>query len=120
MKTLFALLLTVGILATGCDSGTSDKAADKKKNEPGQNPLNAPTDYLGALAKGKKSSESKLDVANVNSAITQFQAGEGRNPKSLKELIDEGYLKAIPVAPRGMKYNFNPQTAKFEAVAATP
>ncbi len=120
MKILFALLVAAGLIVTGCDSGSSPKPADKKKEELGQNPLNAPTDYLGALAKGKKGSESKLDVVQVNQAISQFQAAEGRNPKSLEELVSEGYLKGIPQPPRGMKYNYNPQSAKFEVTTATP
>ena len=102
------------VLLTACGGG--NKKDDAKKDAPGHNPLNAPTDYVGALAKGKKKSESTVVNLTVAPAIKQFEAAEGRFPKSLQEMVDEGYLNALPVAPRGMKTDYNPETGEFTVV----
>ena len=112
MKFHLLLAIATAVLLTACGGG--DK---KDKNDgPGQNPLNAPTDYVGALAKGKKKSESTVVNLQVAPAIQQFSAAEGRFPKSLQEMVDEGYLNALPEAPRGMKTDYNPETGEFKVV----
>ena len=51
----------------------------------------------------KKYSEKQIDLAYVNQAIQQFQAGEGRLPQDLNEMVAEHYLGKIPDAPYGYK-----------------
>ena len=110
-----SLFATVAlVLLTAC--GGANKQDDAKKDAPGQNPLNAPTDYVGALAKGKKKSEATIGALQVAPAIQQFNAAEGRFPKSLQEMIDEGYLTAVPAAPNGMKADYNPETGEFKFI----
>lgn len=116
MKFHLMLTLACAVILTACGGG--DKPADAKKDAPGQNPLNAPTDYLGALAKGKKKSEATVVNLQVGPAIQQFNAAEGRFPKSLQEMVDQGYLTALPTAPRGMKTDYNPETGEFKVVKA--
>jgi hypothetical protein len=107
MKSQLVAVLVGTLLISGCDSG-SDK--------PGTNPVNAPTDYLGAVAKQKKKSEGMVGTLQVTSAIQQFEAAEGRQPKSIEELIDEKYLPESPKAPYGMKAEFNAETGEFRFV----
>ena len=59
--------------------------------------------YLGAVSQAQKYSEKQIDLAYVNQAIQQFQAGEGRLPKNLAELVQMHYLGKIPEAPFGSK-----------------
>jgi len=51
-------------------------------------------------------------LANIQNAIKQFQAVEGRYPKALNELVTEGYYSRPPRPPRGMRYVYNPKTGQ--------
>lgn len=93
-------------------------ACGSKDDAPGTNPVNAPTDYLGAVAKGKKKSEATIGALQVAPTIQQFQAAEGRFPKSLQELVDMKYLPALPQPPSGLKADYNPETGEFKFVPA--
>jgi general secretion pathway protein G len=41
----------------------------------------------------------KADLYQIRSTIDQFLADKGRYPESLQNLVDAGYLRAIPVDP---------------------
>jgi hypothetical protein len=101
------MALAATLIIAGCDSG-SDK--------PGTNPVNAPTDYLGAVAKGKKKGEGMVGTLQATSAIQQFEAAEERKPKSIQELVERGYLSAAPKAPYGMKAEYNGETGEYKFV----
>ena len=85
-------------------------AAKPNASAPGNNPLTAPTDYLGALAKGKKSSEKTIELVSLKQAVQLFYAQEGRYPKDLQELVTEKYLGSIPPPPAGMKMSYDAKT----------
>ena len=108
-----SLILSLGLCACG---GSSNNAKDKKpeteESTSSGNPLTAPVDYIGAVGKAKKSSEKRVNLANIQNAIRQFQAVEGRYPKNLNELVTEGYFPRIPRPPRGMKYIYNSKTGQ--------
>lgn len=108
-KSACALMLGAALLA-GC--GQSDK-----KDAPGQNPLNAPTDYLGTMAKAKKSAEGTTDVVSLNSAISMFQAEKGRNPKDLNELVTSGTIRELPKPPYNMKFEYDAAKGTVKVVA---
>jgi hypothetical protein len=112
-KILTSLLLVTGLIFTACEKKTP------RVNEPAStssgNPITAPVDYLGAVAKAKKTADKSLDLTGVNQAIKLFQAQEGRNPKSLNELVGD-YLPQIPKPPNGMKFEYNPTTAEAKLV----
>src|SRR5882672_10446781 len=102
-KAFFALLLWLGLASGGC--GKKEEASSSKATNPpvaGGNPLTAPVDYLGAVAKAKKVSEKTIDTAYLTQTIQLFQASEGRLPKDLNELVTEKYLPRLPDAPYGM------------------
>jgi hypothetical protein len=82
----------------------------------GNNPLNAPTDYLGAMGKAKKMSEKVIDQAAINQAIQLFNVQEERFPKDLQELVTKKYLGALPPPPIGMKFSYNPANGEFKIV----
>ena len=114
MKTLPSLLIlaaAAGLLA-GC--GKKTETPPTATNATGRydsgNPMTAPADYVGAVVQAKKYSEKQIDLAYVNQAIQQFQAGEGRLPKSLDELVEEHHLGKVPDAPFGYQINYDPAT----------
>ena len=115
MKTTWitSLTLAIGLCACGGSSETpKDEAPEKEESSSAGNPLTAPLDYVGAVGKAKKSSEKRLNLANIQNAIKQFKAVEGRYPKALKELVTEGYFPRSPRPPRGMRYVYNPKTGQ--------
>ena len=85
-------------------------------NNSSGNPLTAPVDYLGAVAKAKKFAVKSVDIAGLTQAIQSFQAQEGRLPKSLNELVRPEYLPKLPTPPPGMKFSYNPATGEVKVV----
>jgi hypothetical protein len=110
---LAGLFLVAGLIFCGCEKKVP-KAKEESSTTSG-NPITAPVDYLGAVAKAKRATDKTLDSVGINQAIQLFQAQEGRNPKSLNELVG-GYLPRIPEPPPGTKFDYNPQTAAFKIV----
>ncbi len=112
-----ALLAAVALL--GC--GKKDQAK-KSPDEPSGagNPVTAPLDYLAAQGKAKKFAEKTITAAELTSAIQKFNAMEDRFPRDLNELVQQHYLQAPPAAPKGMRWDYNPQTGAVRMVADTP
>jgi hypothetical protein len=109
----------VGLMLVGCgDSSSNGTAAAKKdtnSNSSG-NPVTAPVDYLGAVAKAKKTGVKVADIASVNHAIQMFKTEEDRYPKDLNELITKGYIPALPAPPYQMKYQYNAANGEVKIV----
>ncbi len=103
------------VFATGCSK--QEKTTAKSPNDgPSGNPITAPVDYLGAVAKGKRVSEKVIDSASINQAIQLFYTQEDRFPKDLNELVAKHYIASVPSAPPGARWAYNPQTGEFKAV----
>lgn len=101
MKKLSLLILPL-IAFTGCDeNGAAREAVD------------APSDYVGANVRAQQQAQVTSATSTVNSAIRMFAATEGRNPRDLNELRDEGYLERLPDLPRDASFDYNPQTGEL-------
>ena len=114
----FLFVLAAGALLAGCGKKKEPvpTATNAETRYDSGNPLTAPADYVGAVVQAKKYSEKQIDLAYVNQAIQQFQAGEGRLPKSLDELVEEHYLGKVPDAPFGYQINYDPATGIVKVV----
>ena len=109
------LLFVAALLLTSAGCRKSEDTTSAKPTNQGSssgNPLTAPVDYLGAVGQAKKYSEKAIDLAQLKNAIQQFNAMEERFPKDLNELVQQHYLPAVPVPPRGMKLAYNHQTGE--------
>lgn len=108
------------ILVLFCAAFLLALAGCGKKSEttsgPGENALNAPADYLGAMGQAKKLAEKTVDVAALNKAIQMFNASEGRNPTNLQELVDGKYIPALPEPPPGMKIVYDAAAGTVKVV----
>src|ERR1044071_2820038 len=100
----------MALLLAGC--GNKPKAAPDIENNSSGNPVTAPVDYLGAVAKAKKTAIKGIDKAQLTQAIERFHAMEDRYPKDLNELVKEHYLAEVPAAPYGTKITYNPATGE--------
>jgi len=119
-----ALLAVLGcLLSTSCkkdEPALAPKAAEKKNshldsNSSG-NPLTAPVDYLGAVAKAKRTAEKVTEEASLSKHIQMFFSQEGRYPRNLDELVTEKYIPAVPPPPFGHKFQYNPASGEFKVV----
>ena len=99
----------------GC-SQTSDSGTSGTNQSSSGNPLTAPVDYLGAVSKAHHSAKTKTAVFSIDSAVKMFQSEEGRNPKSLDEIVGGDYLPKLPDLPPNLKFEYNPTTGKVSVV----
>lgn len=110
MRTLITFVCAASLLLVGCGK------KQEKASQPGENPLNAPADYLGALGQAKKYAEKTVDLAALTKAIQMFNVSEERYPTNLQELVDGRYIPEMPRAPLGMKIVYNPNTGEVKIV----
>jgi hypothetical protein len=124
MKTLFYSCSVVGLLLAGCGQeqqktpppATNAAAAETPAAPYSGSPITAPVDYLAAVAKAKQFAEKKIDVAQIEKAVTFFHEAEDRFPKDMDELVQKHYLAAIPKAPYGMEIVYDPNTGTVKVV----
>lgn len=107
MKATSALaLITAAWLFAGCGDSSSSTGTPAKSDSSG-NPATAPVDYLNSAANAQKRAVKTIDTAAINKALETFYVQEGRFPKDLFELVEKGFMKAIPEPPVGMKLNYD-------------
>jgi len=114
MKLASYLMALSFLLVAGCKKDASTATAT---NEPTSgNPLTAPVDYMGAVVEAKKRAEKVVDSTTLSQAIQLFYAQEDRFPRDLNELVSKRYVAALPAAPAGQTWAYNPQTGEIKAV----
>lgn len=116
MKIFIVILFLAAFVFCGCGKKSASDAKSQETNQIGANPITAPVDYMGAVAKAKKYSDKTLELVTLKRAIQEFQAGEGRFPKDLNELVSENYLTSLPKPPAGMKIEYDPKTGEVKLV----
>jgi len=113
MKTCITfLMVAVLTLSLGCSGGGKTEEDKKTSSEVGSNPLNAPTDYLGAVGQAQKTAETSTALNSVRQAVRFYQASEGTLPKSLEELVSSGYIGKLPSLPKGKSFQYQPNTGQ--------
>jgi len=111
MKKALSLLLLGGLALSGCgNKEEKSTASSTNENNSSGNPLTAPVDYLGAVAKAKKSAEKTVEAVSLNQAVQQFGVDHGRNPKDLNELVEQKYIPKLPQPPYGTKFVYDAAT----------
>lgn len=117
----YALGAAIVFALSGCGDSSNPPSTAKKTpsttNNSSGNPVTAPVDYLGAVAKAKKTSIKVADIASLKQAINMFKQEEDRYPKDLNELVSKQYIPALPAPPYQMKYQYD---ASSGAVAIVP
>jgi len=117
MKRLLSVLLLGGLALSGCGKKEAKPTSSAtNENYSSGNPLTAPVDYLGAVAKAKKSAETTVEAVSLNQAVQQFNVAEGRYPKDLNELVTEKYLPRLPDPPYGMKIVYDAAKGEVKVV----
>ena len=131
MKTQLSLVMAAALVLTGCGDKETAKTpppappAASTTNAPAAktssgNPLTAPVDYLGVLAKSKKTADTVISSTSLDKVIDQFFAQEGRFPLTLDELVTEKYISAIPAPPYNTKLEYDPTKGKVKYTPLPP
>jgi hypothetical protein len=105
MKAVRPVIPLVLLLLTGCDE--SSKLTRSAPSADRSGAASAPADYLKSAGQAKQRAVKTIDVAAINKAIESFYVQEGRFPKSLDELEDKAFVRAVPLPPAGMKLNYD-------------
>lgn len=116
MKTLCPFAVALAVLLAGCGEKSDKPAQTTNAATSDGNPLNAPGEYLGGLAKGHQSAVKTVDTASLNQHIQLFNVQEGRFPKDLNELVEKKYIPKIPEAPHGMKIVYDANAGSVKVV----
>ena len=117
MKMPVCLALFAALFVFGCSDNSTKPVASTNAAAPGNNPLNAPADYVGGLASGQSRAVKVIDTASLNQAVQMFQAQEGRFPRDLQELVARQWISKIPDPPRGMKIVYDANTGQVSVAA---
>ena len=118
MKPILLIPVTAALLLSGCGQSSSSGPSATNSTQAGNakaNSANATPNGGGVLGQAQKYSIGQIDLAQLNQAIQQFDAAEGRYPKDLQELVPN-YLAKIPQAPPGYRITYDATTGKVKVV----
>ncbi len=111
------LCMAAGLVLAGCGEKSGQPASATNTPSSGGNPLTAPVDYLGAVAKGKQRAEKVVDTASLQKAIQMFNVDQGRNPTNLDELVQQKYMPALPNPPYGTRLDYDATSGRVKVVS---
>src|SRR5688500_6050205 len=112
----YYMLIAGLLLFSSCSRKSETAGAATNAPAASGNPLTAPVDYLGTVAKAQQSAVKTVDLVSVRKAIELFHAQEERYPQDLNELVTQRYLRSLPALPAGMRYQYNPQNGQLQAI----
>jgi len=119
MRVVLLIPVIAGFLLTGCgnNSSSTNPAATNNAvtNFASGNPATVVPDYIGVVGQAQKYSVKQIDLAQLNQAIQQFNAAEGRYPKDLQELVPN-YLAKVPQLPAGYQLSYDAAAGKVKVV----
>jgi hypothetical protein len=118
VKTLFTFCAAFVLLAVGCDNKSTTATSSTNTTASSSSPLDAPGNYLKAVANGQQSAVKTVDTTSLNKAIELFNVDQGRNPKDLDELVQKKYIPKIPETPFGTRLQYDPTAGNVKVVPA--
>lgn len=98
------LVLLSAVLLLGCDDAKqpSSKSAGSETKV-----ATAPVDYLNTVGQAQRKAVKTIDLVALNKAVEAFYVQEGRFPRTLEELEEKGFVRAVPLPPPGLKLNYD-------------
>lgn len=58
----------------------------------------------------------EVDLKTLNEAARAFVMGQLKDPTTVEDLVKEGFLKRVPVAPAGKIYSLSPDRKSVQLV----
>jgi hypothetical protein len=114
MKSTLLLGVVLAAFTGGCSKPEEAAPAATNQAKVGENPLDAPTDYLRTVTRAPQDARKMVGTISINQAIQQFSLQEGRRPKDLDELVAKKYLPKLPEPPANMKFSYDAATGTVE------
>jgi hypothetical protein len=108
--------LLMGVLLAGCGKPLeTSPPVPTSKVEPAQG---AGTAAAPATEEAANASEAALNAAlgELTQVLRKYSFERQRLPKTINELVAAGYLKAMPRAPQGRKFEIDPKTVQVVLV----
>ena len=125
MKLVLSMAVLFSLSVIGCHRSKEEVSAPAQSSSTSTstssasgNPITAPVDYLGAVARAKHIATKTTDMVSLQQAIQTFFSEEERYPATLKELVDKRYLPRLPAPPPGAQYVYDPRTGHVSFGAA--
>ena len=123
MKRLGGIVLMGAVLASllvwGAGCSDDESGAEGRRyyeREVGKNPVKAPADYLYTVTvSSPRHAKEVVALATLRQEIQKFWAMKEHYPVDLQEL-EEWRGAKLPVLPRGLGYDYNPETGELNAV----
>lgn len=119
MRVISLIPVIAGLFLTGCGNNSSSTGSAATNNAvtnfASGNPITVVPDYIGVVGQAQKYSIKQIDLSYLHEAIQQFNAAEGRYPKSLQEMVPN-YIGKVPDAPYGSKIEYDPDTGTVKVV----
>jgi hypothetical protein len=115
MRVFLLIPLAAGLLLTGCSNSSSSagQSATTNAQSSSTNAISttATPNYGGVLGQAQKYSMGQIDLAQLEQAIQEYNAAEGRYPKNLQALVPN-YLAKIPQTPPGYRITYDASNGK--------
>src|SRR5215472_4285696 len=109
-----SLLAAIGLSA--CEKKPETASVSTNAASSASSPLDAPGNYLKAVANGQQSAVKTVDTTSLNKAIELFNVDQGRNPKDLDELVQKKYIPKIPEIPFGTRLQYDSTAGNVKVV----
>ena len=103
----FLMAIAAAALLAGCGKSGSSSQASTATNGFGG--------YVKSMGEAQKAADKTIDVSYLNQAVQLFNVQEGRNPKTLQELVPN-YVAKIPDAPLGSKIVYDATTGTVKVI----
>ena|SRR5438094_5084121 len=121
MPSRLVLPLLMAVLLTGCGkSPDTSQPNPVSTSQPAQGEKTdaAPATEQPAVAGGSVSSETALNAAlgELTQALRKYSFEHQRLPKTFSEVVAAGYVKNMPQAPRGKKFEIDAKTVQVVLV----
>lgn len=116
--------LMLGLVAAGCSKKQETVASSSTTTEtsPQAAAPAAPTPPPSAPmrpappAQARAVSEANFQVQDLQLQVDAYQKIYKRKPESLAQMVQEGFLHALPPAPPGRQYTLDPATQRVSLV----
>jgi len=105
MKATHLVVPFLALFLAGCNDAS--QPGSRARSFPDGSAARVPTDPSGPLGASPQKVAKAVDLAAINKLIENFYVQEGRFPKSLAELEDKSYVRALPAPPPGTKFNYD-------------
>lgn len=118
MRRLFFLLLSVFVIAGTATVGCKPRAeGDKPKpRDLEAESRNVGDRYVRGVLGAGNSAKGTVGLTSIQKAIQMYKIQHGKNPKSIDELVDEGFLPMMPKAPPNKKFEYDASAGTVKLV----